>query len=250
LPGEGKTFREMMENTLQSMPQRSYLRNRSGVTPRILTSSLGGYTLTEITPRVVNEYKEKRRRDGPKPGSINREISTMKKAFNLAVKESEWVKDNPVARVSMEEENNKRDRWLTTEEEERVLEVCPLWVRELVTFALNTGMRFGEILSLEWKRVDLFKRTVAVFESKNKEPRTIPINERVFEILKNKVKVKSIKTNLAFYTNNHTMILKTSVDHAFQTALKRAGIKDFRFHDLRHTAATRMVQAGKDLYKI
>jgi integrase len=250
LPGEDKTFGEMMEKYVTEHASKKVSEKSFRGYARILTSSLGSYTLTEVTPRVVNEYKEKRRRDGLKPASINRELATMKKAFNLAVKEWEWLKDNPVARVSMEEENNKRDRWLTAEEEERVLEVCPPWLRELVTFALNTGMRLGEILSLEWKGVDLFKRTVTVFKSKNKEPRTIPINQRVFELLKNKGKVKSIKTNLVFCTNNHTMILKTSVDHAFQSALKRAGIKDFRFHDLRHTAATRMVQAGKDLYKI
>ena len=150
----------------------------------------------------------------------------------------------------MEEENNKRDRWLTTEEEERLLKVCPWWVRGLVIFALNTGMRLGEIISLEWKGVDLFRKTVTVFKSKNKEPRTIPINETVFEMLKQKAKVKSIKTSLVFYGDNHTMLLETSVDHAFQTALKGVGIRDFRFHDLRHTFATRVVQSGKDLYKV
>ena len=174
----------------------------------------------------------------------------MKKAFNLAIKEWEWIEKNPVARVSMEEENNKRDRWLTTEEEERLLKVCPSWLRGLVIFALNTGMRLGEIISLEWKGVDLFRKIVTVFKSKNKEPRTIPINETVFEMLKQKAKVKSIKTSLVFYGDNHTMLLETSVDHAFQTALRKVGIKDFRFHDLRHTFATRLVQLGKDLYKV
>jgi integrase len=174
----------------------------------------------------------------------------MKKAFNLAIKEWEWIEKNPVAKVSMEEENNRRDRWLTTEEEEKLLKVCPSWLRELVIFALNTGMRLGEIISLEWKGVDLFRKTVTVSKSKNKEPRTIPINETVFEMLKNNAKVKSIKTNLVFYTDNHTMLLETSVDHTFKTALQKVGIKDFQFHDLRLTFATRLVQSGKDLYKV
>ena len=250
LPGEDKTFKEMMEKYLNEYASKRVSKKSFRGYAKKPIFYLGDYTLSEITPKTINEYKVKRRDDGVGPASINRELATMKKAFNLAIKEWEWIEKNPVARVSMEEENNRRNRWLTIEEEERLLEVCPPWLKELVIVALNTGMRLGEIISLEWKEVDLFRKTVTVFKSKNKEPRTIPINERVFEILKNKVKVKSIKTNLAFYTNNHTMILKTSVDHAFQTALKRARIKDFRFHDLRHTAATRMVQAGKDLYKI
>jgi integrase len=211
---------------------------------------LGDYLLCEISPKVINEFKIRRLSEGIKPATVNRELATMKKAFNLAVKEWEWVRDNPVLRVSMEKEENQRDRWLTFEEEEKLLKVCPDWLRELVIFALNTGMRLGEIISLEWKGVDLFRKTITIFKSKNKELRTIPINGVVFEMLKNKSRVKSIKTNLVFYTPSHTMYLKTSIDHAFKKALKKAGIEDFRWHDLRHTFATRLIQAGVDFYKV
>ena len=250
LPGEERTFRELMEKYLVEYASKKVSEKSFRGYAKKPISYLGDYLLSEVTPKIINEYKTRRRNDGIGPASINRELATMKKAFNLAIKEWEWVKENPATRVSMEQENNKRDRWLTTEEEERLLKVSPTWLKELVIFALNTGMRLGEIISLEWKGVDLFRRTVTVFKSKNKEPRTIPINKTVFEMLKNKAKVKSIKTGLVFYTNNHTMLLKTSVDHAFQSALKKAGIKDSRFHDLRHTFATRLVQLGKDLYKV
>lgn len=250
LPGEEKTFREMMEKYLEEhVPKLRSQKSFKGYAEKLI-SILGDYPLAEITPRVINEYKQKRRRDGLKPASINRELATMKKAFNLAIKEWEWVKENPVSKVSMEEENNQRDCWLTIEEEEKLLNACPEWLRELVIFALNTGMRLGEIISLEWKGVDLFRKTITVFNSKNKEPRTIPINETVFEMLKNKAKVRSIKTDLVFYSNNHSMLLKTSIDHALKKALKKAGIEGFRFHDLRHTFATRLVQSGVDLYKV
>lgn len=149
----------------------------------------------------------------------------------------------------MEEENNARDRWLSDDEERRLLEICPAWLRELVMFALNTGMRLGEIISLEWKGVDLFRKTVTVFKSKNKEMRTIPINETVFRILKNRVKVKSI-SGLVFHSPSHTKLCITSIDHAFRKVLKRTGIENFRFHDLRHHFATQLVQSGKDLYKV
>ena len=249
LPGEKKTFKEMMEKYLGEYASKKISEKSFRGYAKKPISYLGDYLLSEVTPKTLNEYKTRRRNDGIGPASLNRELATMKKAFNLAIKEWEWVKDNPVARISMEEENNKRDRWLTDEEEERLLRVCPSWLKELVTFALNTGMRVGEIISLEWKGVDLFRKTVTVFKSKNKEPRTIPINKTVFEMLKDKIKVKSI-SGLVFPSPTHTRFHGTSIDHAFKKAVKKARIEDFHFHDLRHTFATRVVQSGKDLYQI
>jgi integrase len=250
LQGEEKTLKEMMEKYLNEYAsKKASAKSFQGYAKKPI-SYLGDYILVKVTPRVIHDYKVKRRNEGIKPATVNRELATMKKAFNLAIKEWEWLRDNPVSRVSMEEENNKRDRWLTIEEEERLLEVCPAWLRELVVFALNTGMRLGEIISLEWKGVDLSRKTITIFKSKNKDPRTIPINETVFKMLKNKGKVKSIKTNFVFYTDAHTMLIKTTVDHAFQKALKKVGVENFRFHDIRHTFATRLIQSGKDLYKV
>src|SRR5687767_11689102 len=75
-----------------------------------LTSFFGGRTLTEITPKLIAEYKNQRYAAGLQPASINRELATLKKAFNLAVREWEWCQENPVSKVSMERENNKRDQ--------------------------------------------------------------------------------------------------------------------------------------------
>ena len=150
----------------------------------------------------------------------------------------------------MEKEDNRRDRWLTYEEEEELLRVCPPWLKELIIFSLNTGFRLSETLNLTWEGVDLFRRTITVFKTKNTENKTIPMNGTVFEMLKEKAKVRSVRTTLVFYNELHKPHLKTSVDHAFQKALKKAGIKDFRFHDLRHTFATRLIQAGVDFYKV
>lgn len=84
--------------------------------------------------------------DGVKPATINRELATLKKAFNLARREWEWCTDNPVCRVSMERENNTRDRWLTGEEEMRLFPMATPWLQDLMLFAIHTGMRMGEIL--------------------------------------------------------------------------------------------------------
>ena len=98
----------------------------------------------------------------------------------------------------MEKENNARDRWLTVEEEQRVLAAAAPWLRELVVFAIYTGMRMGEILALTWAGVDLFRRTVTVFRSKNGERRTIPVSTTVLDLLKRKYATRPGTTDLVF----------------------------------------------------
>jgi len=251
LPGEEKTFKEMMEKYMKeySVPTKAS-SDRDKRSLLHLLPFLGNYTVTAISSSLISRYKVMRRDEGAAPATINRELALMKHAFNLAIKEWEWTKENPVAKISMEKEDNKRDRWLTDEEEEKLLKVCPEWLKELVVFALNTGMRLGEILSLTWEGVDLFRKTVTIFKSKNKERRTIPVNATVFEMLKAKTKVRSIKTNLVFHSENHSRRDVSNVDKSFKIRVDKAGIENFHFHDLRHTFATRLVQSRKDLYEV
>lgn len=215
-----------------------------------LTAFFGGRTLAEITPKLIAEYKALRYAAGLKPASINRELASLKKAFNLAVREWEWCRENPVSKVSMERENNKRDRWLSIEEEAPLLQGCAPWLHQLVIFALHTGMRMGEILELTWRGVDFSRRTVMVVRSKNGERRTIPVNETVLSVLKQKSKVRSLRTDVVFCSHVFTPMESGHLRRAFRLALSKAQIDDFHFHDLRHTFATRLVQAGVDLYKV
>lgn len=245
-----RTFEELMARYLaehaskkaQPRHYRGYAQNLSGF--------FGDRTLVEITPKLIVEYKNRRYAAGLKPASINRELATMKKAFNLAVKEWEWCQENPVSRVSMEREHNQRDRWLSLEDEARLLQVCAPWLCDLVTFAVHTGMRMGEILALTWRGVDFTRRTVTVFRSKNGERRTIPMNDTVLSVLRRKSKIRSVKTDLVFCSQAFTPLEAGHLRRAFRVAMKKAHIEDFHFHDLRHTFATRLVQEGVDLYKV
>ena len=108
----------------------------------------------------------------------------------------------------------------------------------------------GEILSLTWTGVDLFRRTVTVFRSKNGERRTIPVNTTVLDLLKGKYAARRGMIDLVFHSESHTLLDGSNIRRALTTALDSAKIHDFHFHDLRHTFATRMVQAGIDLYKV
>jgi integrase len=234
--------REHVARKLRHRGLKGYMKN--------LRSFFGDQTLAEITPKHIVAYKNKRYEDGVAPATINRELANLKKAFNLAMREWEWCQQNPVARVSMEKENNKRDRWLTHDEENRLLNVCATWLKDLVRFALHTGMRMGEILDLTWRGVDFVRRTVTVFRSKNGERRTIPINETVLSVLKEKAKIRSIVSDRVFCSKAFTPMESGHLRRSFRLVLHKAKIEDFRFHDLRHTFATRLVQAGIDLYKV
>jgi integrase len=245
-----RTLTELLDRYLSEHAARRANARRELTSVKNLKAFFGTPTLEQVTPRRIVAYKNQRYADGVKPATINRELATLKKAFNLARREWEWCDDNPVCRVSMEQENNTRDRWLTVDEEARIVGAAAAWLRELMVFAIHTGMRQGEILGLTWAGVDLFRRTVTVFKSKNGERRTIPLNQTALDLLKHKAGSRSVDTELVFPSEAHTRLNASNISRSLNLALEKAKITDFHFHDLRHTCATRMVQAGVDLYKV
>ena len=104
-----------------------------------LSGFLSGLTLAEITPSRISEYKSLRRTEGAKPATLARELEVLRHALNLAVREWEWLDKNPFEKVKIEKVNNKVERWLNEEEEERLLDASLPWLREIIIFALNTG---------------------------------------------------------------------------------------------------------------
>ena len=140
--------------------------------------------------------------------------------------------------------------WLTNEDEQMLLENSLQWLREIIVFALHTGLRQDELLSLQWSRVDLFRKIIIIQESKDGKPRTIPLNRIALDILMEKSKVRNLKSDLVFLSNAITKICCQNLIKAFNTAKDKASIQNFHFHDLRHTFATRLAQKGVDIYKI
>ncbi len=255
LPGEDRTFKEMMEEYMakhSKVKKASSERDRASILH--LSPFFGEMRLVDIRPVSINEYKALRRVEGASPATINREVALAKHAFNLAVKEWEWISENPVLKVSMEKEPPSRDRWLTFEEERILLAASPEWLKEIIVFAVETGCRRGEILYLEWKDVDTFKKAVTVFGKKTGERRTIPLSEKALEVLKARevvrTNVRAIIGDLVFTYPAGRQVNFRTLRSAFEDALKKAGIQNFRFHDLRHTFATRLAQNGVDPYTI
>lgn len=247
------TFDELMERYLSDHSKinkapKSYENDKNYI--RHMAKIFSGLTLDKITPKLISEYKNKRFTEGAKPATLQKELICLSHAFNLAIKEWEWTTVNPVQKVKIPNPHNEIDRWLTFEEQERLLKACHdrQWLKEVIVFALNTGMRQGEIVNLMWSDVDLFRKTAILHKTKNKEKRTVPLNQTVIDMLKDKSKVVSIKG--CVFTQNGTKSTKREIQRQFSTALKRAKIDNFRFHDLRHTFATRLAQASIDIYTI
>ncbi|PKN33229.1 MAG: site-specific integrase [Deltaproteobacteria bacterium HGW-Deltaproteobacteria-19] len=253
LEGEDRTFNDLMdrymkEHSAVNKAPRSYQRDK--VLEKHLRRAFGKMILTEIQPKMIADYKTKRREEGVSPRTINYELILMGHAFNLAMKEWQWVNDNPVMRVRKERVNNIIERWLTLEEEEKLLAASPKWLQEIIIFAIHTGFRQGEILDLKWSQVDFQRRTVTLLEQKNRSVDTLPLNATALGVLQERLRVRSDKTDHVFYSKNFTRIDCCNLIRSFKIAIRNAKIQKLRFHDLRHTFATRLVQNGVDLFAV
>lgn len=251
--GADKTVRELLEKYLKEHSARnkapkSHIRDQS--LAKHLNDTFGDHLLTEVTARAISGYKVKRRDEEAAANTINNELRLLSHAYNLAIREWEWVDFNPVSRVSKERVNNQVERWLTHEEEAGVLSFSAPWLQAIVIFAANTGLRQDEIIKLSWDRVDLFRRTLTILEQKNKGKDTLPLNAQAMDVLKARQKVRSIKVNRVFFNREGEPHDASNLRRSFYAAVEKAKISKCRFHDLRHTFATRLVQAGVDLYKV
>jgi len=159
-----------------------------------------------------------------------------------------------VRKVKLLEENNSRLRFLSKTECQALIKACDIHLRPIVICALNTEMRKGEILGLKWDDVDLVHGFILLQITKNGERREIPINNTLMGTLKDlfagtKERPRRIDIPYVFY-DRKTDGRYNNVQKSFNTAMKKASIKDFRFHDLRHTFASHLVMAGVSITTI
>jgi len=228
----------------------SYRRHKTSSKPII--KFFGSDTpLEEINNGKVEEYKLWRKEQGVSPVTINKELRFLATMINRAV-EFEWIPQHKLYRkaILIKGVENKRLRYLSKNEEKRLIEAikCPL-LKDIVIFALNTGLRKKEILSLKWGNIDFETRCVILepYETKNKKRHILPLNNKAWQVIKRRFKQRAEGCPYVFHRNGRKV---NSIRTAFENALKRAGIKDFHFHDLRHTFASRLVQKGVDLYVV
>ena len=180
-----------------------------------------------------------------KIASVNRELELLRAMLNYAV-QNEWLIKNPFALtkgIISKAAEVQRDRVLSNEEEQRLLDVCvgrKAHLRPLLICALDTAMRRGEIFKMRWKDIDLSKSEIHIPQTNTKTEvaRTVGITRRFRDELDALWETSSKDLNSTVFGITNT--IKTS----FKTACEEAGITEFRFHDCRHTATTRMVASG------
>jgi integrase len=250
------TFKELSVEYLKwAKRQRSFKQKETLVNQ--LVTILGAYPLRAFNSRLLEQYQtermEKSRKQakktipgGNKPGTINRHVATIKHMFTKAV-EWELVEEEAlkkVRKIRLLEENNRRLRYLSKEECQALVRECASHLKPIVIIALNTGMRRGEILSPKWDNVDLKHGSVLLDRTKNGERREIPINATLratLEALPRRIDGGDVFVNPV---TGHTY---GDIKTGFNRACKKAGVKDFHFHDLRHTFASHLVMAGVDI---
>ncbi len=205
---------------------------------RYLDPYLGSHMLDQINGDVVWRVIQGELKKGNKAATVNRYLATVRSLLRMARDEWQWI--DTIPKIRMLPGEVERDRWLTRAEADRLIACCAPHLAALVRYALATGCRAAEITGLEWERVDLARSTAWLNQTKNGTPRGVPLNQDAVQVLR-----EQIGKHPRYCFTYESQPLRADVTNtAWHTALKRAGIKDFRFHDLRHTWASWHRQAG------
>lgn len=201
----------------------------------------GHRRLQEIHPFHVESYKMKRKAE-VKPATVNRETALLKRMLNLAV---QWnlLQENLIAKVKMFRESPYIERSLTQEEAEKLVLACKGIFKAIVTTALHTGMRRGEILGLKWKDVDMCKEVITLTRTKNNEVRFTPLDRTMRDMLSS----LPVISDYVFAQPNGKPY--SWIGRVWLNAKSKAGVQ-CRFHDLRHTFASHLVQNNINLMTV
>jgi integrase len=225
--------------------KRSWLRDQQML--ENLYKSFGKQRpLTDVTAIEIEGYKVNRRAR-VSGATVNRELALLKRMFNLAITWDLFLAANPVRKVKFFREFNIGLRVLSPEEEKNLLKNASPYLQDLVRFAVNTGLRIGEIFSLRWSNVDLKKGILTVFASKTEKIREVPINAGTREVLE--AWWLGRKNEVVFY-NPETGRAFVDLKNGFALACQKAGIVGVTWHTLRHTFASRLVNRGVDIVTV
>ena len=200
-----------------------------------------GQLLSELTREVIAEAGEIKCKE-TSPSTANRYLATIRAILRRAALDWEWIEKAPFIRLY--KEPKRRIRWIAPAQVQILLNELPEHLVDLVKFSLSTGLRKRNVTDLEWSQVDLQRNVAWIHADQAKARKSIHIslNATAMEVLRKQVG----KHSLRVFTYQGKPIIQVNT-RAWRKALKRAGIEDFRWHDLRHTWASWLTQKGVPL---
>jgi integrase len=246
-----KEYAPRKEPNTQAMYRRGF---------KHLDKEFAGYSLASMDSNAISAYMAKRFIDEEAmAATVNREYSTLSKAMSLAVKPWHWVKQNPCREISKYEENNIKAMWLDQEQEAILAEASADFLdgnlADVETAGIHAGFREHEILDLKVFQVNLVNRAVTALETKNHEPRTVPLNDTLYDMFSRRL--EGLDGNAyVFSDSDGQRYAARKLQKEFKAAVVKANeaganiVPYFTFHGCRHTFGTRLGQAGKNSRQI
>lgn len=272
---EGRYFKtaEAKRHTLADLVDRYILevlphkpKNASNTKLHLLwwKVKLGHLSLADLNAAAIVQCRNDlmgtitRRKRPMSASTVVRYMAALSHAMNIAMKDWGWLEDTPMRKVSKPREPRGRDRFLSDAERTALLSACQnsssRWLYTVVVLALSTGMRSGEILGLHWAQVDLTRGQVLLRDTKNGSSRAVPLAGLALELMQTASKIRRIDTDLVFYGNEPkrpgVAIRAVDLKKPWTTAVAKAKLVDFRFHDLRHSAASYLAMNGATAIEI
>ncbi len=267
-----RSFKELIANYLEAKRQTTGF-DRLQYACKPLLEYFDNVDVTQLKETHVEQYIAHRSKSVT-DGTIKREVGTLSAAFNHAIKKRHWHIENPCSKADAPKEPKGRVRWLTHEQAKTLLQVAgnpidrkgksltsqyksPV-LRDFIELALNTGCRKTELLNLKWEQVDFSTRLLHLEQTKSGEWQTVPINEAARQVLVQRMRLRDEVCPQSPWVFFHVRLASktkvgdrvNNVRQAFATACRRAGIKDFHIHDLRHTFASWLVMNGTPLFEV
>lgn len=217
---------------------------------RLLNDETSRYTTPTTGDPLLDAKRVKLKRSG---ATVNRYLASLSSCLNYGVKTLQWIERNPCEKIEKPKENKGRVRFLSDDERIALLKACEVH-KDLylaVVLALSTGARQSEVMTLRYSQIDFARKVITLHDTKNGDKRALPLVGNAFALVLGRSKVRSIEDDRLFPP---TKLAKKSdcldLRQPWEKALKTAGIDDFHWHDLRHTAASYMAMSGVSLVEI
>ncbi len=252
-----RSFDELLLRYFKAVEGEKRSVERDAYSARPLRDFFSGRDLQTLKRADVRSYIDNRKKQGVKGATINREIGLLSSAINYARREWDWEIQNPAERMRLRE-GEGRKRFATVAEAMALIKAAEQhkrapYLADLIRMALNTGCRRGELLGLEWSRVNMKANTLQLGgeNTKNGKPRIVPLNQEAQAALANRSKYRAAhcpETPWVFCTKGGERVY--SVKSSWMEVVREAGLEDFHFHDLRHTCGSWLVQAGVPLFDV